>query len=73
MGHILVGVFAMRNASHFGGPPVDYFTVEWPSGAAAMAAHLAGAAPRADGDDRRVIVISGGNLDLGRFAEILAD
>jgi threonine dehydratase len=42
-----------------------------PSGAAAMAAHLAGAARRGDGDDRRVIVISGGNLDLGRFAEIL--
>ncbi|HET6744333.1 MAG TPA: threonine/serine dehydratase [Candidatus Limnocylindria bacterium] len=42
-----------------------------PSGAAAMAAHLSGAARRAEGDDRRVIVISGGNLDLGRFAEIL--
>jgi threonine dehydratase len=42
-----------------------------PSGAAAMAAHLAGAAPQPDGDDQRVVVISGGNLDLGRFAEIL--
>jgi len=42
-----------------------------PSGAAAMAAHLADSAPRAEGDDRRVIVISGGNLDLGRLAEIL--
>jgi threonine dehydratase len=41
------------------------------SGAAGMAAHLAGVAPRADGDDQRVVVISGGNLDLGRFAEIL--
>jgi threonine dehydratase len=42
-----------------------------PSGAAAMAAHLAGVAAPGDGDDRRVVVISGGNLDLGRFAEIL--
>ena len=43
-----------------------------PSGAAAMAAHLSNAAPQADKDDKRVVVISGGNLDLGRFAEILA-
>jgi threonine dehydratase len=43
-----------------------------PSGAAAMAAHLAGRAPRAAGDDRRVVVISGGNIDPTRFAEILA-
>jgi threonine dehydratase len=43
-----------------------------PSGAAAMAAHLSGAAPQPDGDDRRVIVISGGNLDPARLAEILA-
>jgi threonine dehydratase len=44
-----------------------------PSGAAAMAAHLAGHAPRATGDDRRVVVISGGNIDPTRFAEILAN
>jgi threonine dehydratase len=43
-----------------------------PSGAAAMAAHLSGAAPQPDGDDRRVVVISGGNLDLQTFAAILA-
>jgi threonine dehydratase len=43
-----------------------------PSGAAAMAAHLSGAAPQDEGDDRRVIVISGGNLDPATFAEILA-
>jgi threonine dehydratase len=43
-----------------------------PSGAAAMAAHLAGAAPQPDGDDQRVVVISGGNLDARTFAEILA-
>jgi DinB superfamily len=24
LGHIIVGVFGMRAASHFGGPPVDY-------------------------------------------------
>ena len=30
VGHILVGIFGARNASHFGGPPVDYETVEWP-------------------------------------------
>ena len=43
-----------------------------PSGAAAMAAHLSGAAQQPSGDDQRVIVISGGNLDLGRYAEILS-
>jgi threonine dehydratase len=42
-----------------------------PSGAAAMAAHLAGAAPQPDSDDHRVVVISGGNLDPRTFAEIL--
>jgi threonine dehydratase len=42
-----------------------------PSGAAAMAAHLSGAAPQPAGDDRRVIVISGGNVDPAAFAEIL--
>src|SRR5438477_13167653 len=24
--HVIVGVFGMRNANHFGGPPIDYFT-----------------------------------------------
>jgi threonine dehydratase len=43
-----------------------------PSGAAAMAAHLSGAAPQEDGDDHRVVVISGGNLDPATFAQILA-
>jgi threonine dehydratase len=42
-----------------------------PSGAAAMAAHLSGAASQPDGDDRRVVVISGGNLDRKQLAEIL--
>jgi len=42
-----------------------------PSGAAAMGAHLAGAAPRSDGDDARVIVISGGNVDPELYLSIL--
>ncbi len=41
------------------------------SGAAGMAAHLSGAAPQPEGDDHRVIVISGGNVDPAQFAEIL--
>jgi threonine dehydratase len=42
-----------------------------PSGAAAMAAHISGSAPQADDDNARVVVISGGNVDPRRFAEIL--
>jgi len=42
------------------------------SGAASLAAHLFDAVPRDPGDDHRVIVISGGNIDPGRLAEILA-
>ena len=41
------------------------------SGAAGMAAHLSGAAPQPEGDDHRVIVISGGNVDPAAFAKIL--
>jgi threonine dehydratase len=44
-----------------------------PSGAAAMAAHLSGAAPQPDGDDRRVVVISGGNIDPAQLAQFLAE
>jgi threonine dehydratase len=44
-----------------------------PSGAAAMAAHLSGAAPQPHGDDRRVVVISGGNIDPAQLAEFLAE
>ncbi|HEX5579244.1 MAG TPA: pyridoxal-phosphate dependent enzyme [Candidatus Limnocylindria bacterium] len=43
-----------------------------PSGAAAMAAHLAGAAPQPPGDDHRVVVISGGNIDPRMLAEFLS-
>jgi threonine dehydratase len=43
-----------------------------PSGAAAMGAHLAGAVPRAEGDDRRVVILSGGNVDPELYLRILA-
>jgi threonine dehydratase len=43
-----------------------------PSGAAAMAAHLTGRVPPVAGDDARVILLSGGNIDPRRLAEILA-
>lgn len=42
------------------------------SGAAGMAAHLAGRVPRLAGDTARVVVLSGGNVDPERYAEILA-
>ncbi|GAA1154474.1 DinB family protein [Ornithinicoccus hortensis] len=29
LAHLVVGVFGARNASHFGGPPADYFTWEY--------------------------------------------
>jgi hypothetical protein len=34
LAHIVVGCFGMRNAAHFGGPPVDYQTFESPGTAA---------------------------------------
>lgn len=43
-----------------------------PSGAAAMAAHLSHRVPQTADDDHRVVVISGGNVDPARLAEILA-
>jgi threonine dehydratase len=42
-----------------------------PSGAVAMAAHLADAVPREPGDDARVVVISGGNVDPDLYLRIL--
>jgi hypothetical protein len=36
IGHIVMGCFGMRNATHFGGPPVDYETFEY-AGTAAQA------------------------------------
>jgi hypothetical protein len=29
LGHLIVGVFGMRAASHFGGPPMSYDTFDW--------------------------------------------
>lgn len=29
IGHLIVGVFGVRNAAHFGGPPVDYATFRY--------------------------------------------
>jgi threonine dehydratase len=42
-----------------------------PSGAASMAAHLSGAAERQAGDDRRVVILSGGNVDPEHLLRIL--
>jgi hypothetical protein len=41
--HLIVGVYGIRNANHFGGPPIDYFTYEHPATAAAALADLDGA------------------------------
>jgi hypothetical protein len=40
IGHLVVGVLGMRTAAHFGGPPVDYHTHEYPGAAAAALAQL---------------------------------
>lgn len=40
LGHILVGVLGARVASHFGGPPVEYTTYEWPGSASDALAAL---------------------------------
>lgn len=38
--HLLVGVLGQRNASHFGGPPTDYRTFDYPAGAQDALAQL---------------------------------
>lgn len=43
-----------------------------PSGAVGMAAHLAERAPRTEGDDARVIILSGGNVDPELYRRILS-
>jgi threo-3-hydroxy-L-aspartate ammonia-lyase len=43
-----------------------------PSGAVGIAAHDSGHAPVLSEDERRVIVVSGGNLDPRRYAELLS-
>jgi len=40
LGHVIVGVFGARNAAHFGGPPMDYLSAEWPADAASALARL---------------------------------
>jgi len=40
LAHVIVGCFGMRNASHFGGPPVDYQTHEYAGTAAQALAQL---------------------------------
>ncbi len=40
MAHLMVGVFGSRLARHFGGPPVDYDSFEYPSTAADALARL---------------------------------
>lgn len=40
LGHLIVGVFAMRNASHFGGRPSDYFSWDYAGTAAGALAQL---------------------------------
>lgn len=40
LGHVIVGIFGMRNASHFGGPPIDYPTYDWPTTATGALAEL---------------------------------
>lgn len=43
-----------------------------PSGAAAMAAHLSGRVAQPEGDDARVVVLSGGNVDPALLADVLS-
>jgi threonine dehydratase len=58
---------AMRRLAHRARLVVE------PSGAAAMAAELSGAAERPSGDDARVVVVSGGNVDPDLYLRILSE
>jgi hypothetical protein len=40
LGHVIVGIFGLRNASHFGGPPADYATAAWAPDAKTALAQL---------------------------------
>lgn len=40
LGHVIVGCLGARNASHFGGPPEDYMTHDYPGDAATALAQL---------------------------------
>jgi hypothetical protein len=61
LGHLIVGIFGARNAAHFAGPAMDYFTVEWPATATAALAQLD------DGYHRWTDGV--GSLDESRLAE----
>ena len=61
LGHITVGVFGMRNANHFGGPPVDYQIAVFPPDAASALRALD------DGYERWKAGVAG--LDEARLAE----
>ena len=60
LGHVIVGVFGMRNASHFDGPSIDYTNHDWAGDAATALAQL---------DDVYAHWIKGvASLDLDRLA-----
>ena len=40
LAHLIVGVFAVRNAAHFGAPPTDYFAFDYATGADQALAQL---------------------------------
>lgn len=40
LGHVIVGVLAVRNAAHFGGPPADYMSFDYAGSADAALAQL---------------------------------
>src|SRR3954451_4724019 len=40
LAHVVIGVFGARNASHFGGPPIDYASFDYPADATAALAAL---------------------------------
>jgi DinB superfamily len=40
LAHLIVGIFGLRNASHFGGPPADYQTFEYAGSAAGALSQL---------------------------------
>jgi hypothetical protein len=61
LGHVIVGVLGARNAAHFGGPPMDYLTFDWPGDAATALAMLD------DGYTRWVAGVR--SLDEARLAE----
>ncbi|GAA1708310.1 DinB family protein [Fodinicola feengrottensis] len=46
LAHVIIGVFTMRNASHFGGPPADYDTYDYASTADQALKQLDGAYER---------------------------